>query len=395
MATPHDLMATPHDLPRYRFPKAPRNVYWETTSACSLKCRHCRAEAIPNRDPEELTYHEALPLLDAIAELGSMLVLTGGDPLERPDLFELVAAARSRHIPVAVTPSTTPSLTEGHVAAFRELGVTALGISLDGPNAEIHDGFRGVPGTFAHSMNALRWAEQYGLKVQINTTCTKETFGHLDALFALLQGFSAVKRFTLFFLVATGRGAELTAPDASDAERTFDWIYEHGADAPFHISTVEAPHYRRYLIERRMREGATEVALLASAGRLGFGIHDGNGVIFVNRIGEVTPAGFLPVPTLGNVRDQSLVDIYRHHPDLQALRDMERLRGRCGRCRFRYVCGGSRARAYANLGSIFAEDPGCGYQPVPGETTPWPGHPVALDDHATSHHPGHPGGAHG
>jgi len=382
-------MDTPLSFPTYRFAKAPRNVYWETTRACTLKCRHCRAEAICDRDPDELTFEEALPLLDAVAELGSMLVFTGGDPLERPDLLRLIEAARARHIPVAITPSTTPSLTEQHVAAFRQLGVTALGISLDGPSAELHDGFRGVPGTFAHSMNALNWAEKYGLKVQINTTCTQQTLEHLDPLYTLLLGFGAVRRFTLFFLIATGRGTQLTAPDANDAERAFAWIYEHEATAPFHISTVEAPHYRRYLIERRTREGASEEALAANAARYGFGIHDGNGVIFVNRIGEVMPAGFLPVPVLGCVRTQSLVDIYRHHPELQALRDMERLLGRCGRCRFRYVCGGSRARAYASSGSRFAEDPGCGYQPAPGDTQPWPGHPVAPGDHTTPHHPGH------
>src|SRR5664279_3095986 len=174
------------DLPKYLFSEAPRNVYWETTIACSLACQHCRAQAIAQRDPDELTTEEGYRLIDDVRQLGSLLVLTGGDPLERPDLIDLVTYARKLHVPVAVTPSTTPTLKRETVGRLRDLGITALGVSLDGPSPEIHDTFRGIDGTFVHSQAALGWAREFGVPVQINTTVTQYTRPHLDALYEVL-----------------------------------------------------------------------------------------------------------------------------------------------------------------------------------------------------------------
>lgn len=377
--------------PKYLFGNAPRNVYWETTIACSLACQHCRAQAIAQRDPSELTTEEGFRLIDSVKELGSLLVLTGGDPLERPDLIELVEYARENHVPVAVTPSTTPTLKRDTVARLRELGITALGVSLDGPSPEIHDTFRGVAGTFAHSQAALAWAREFRVPVQINTTVTQFTRPHLDQLYRVLCANSPpVRRWSLFLLVPTGRGQNLLALGAREVDALFAWAYELSEQAPFHISTVEAPHYRRYWLERKRAEGVSETELARLGPRQGFGVRDGNGVVFVARNGDVYPAGFLPSPKVGNVRNAPLHVLYRTAPELLALRDMDALEGRCGRCQYRWLCGGSRARAWAATGSTLGEDPACSYQPAEVREPIWPGYPIPLHQSDTPHGHGHP-----
>lgn len=352
-------------FPGLVYASAPRNVYWETTIACALACKHCRASAIPYRDPRELSFEEACEMIRDIKAMGSMLILTGGDPMLRPDLFDLIAYARSIRLPVSITPSATPSLTREAVARFRELGVAALGISLDAPSAELHDSFRGVDGTFSRSLEIISWAREYRLPVQVNTTVTRETIPHLPRLYQLLCERAAppVNRWSLFLLVPVGRGVNLGVPSAEQVESLWAWVYEVAAQAPFHVRTVEAPHYRRYWIERRCSEGAAApLELVAEVRRMGLGMRDGNGIVFVSHLGEVYPAGFLPY-SVGNVRQQPLSEIYRHSPALVALRDMDRLKGKCGRCEYRWACGGSRARAFALTGDLFGPDPLCAYQP--------------------------------
>lgn len=348
------------------FRDAPRNVYWETTIACDLACKHCRADAIRLRDPLELTLAEAQGLMRDIHSMGSMLVLTGGDPMKRPDLFDLIEYGRGLGLPISITPSTTPTVTRESVSQFKALGVTAMGISLDGPTAAVHDGFRGVEGTFDHSMAALSWAREFAMPVQINTTVTVDTIRHLPAMYELLAGQATppVRRWSLFLLVPVGRGSELGMPSAEAIERLFAWVYDTSRDAPFHVSTVEAPHYRRYWIQRRLEEGTETAALSQLAKRMGFGVRDGNGVVFVSHRGDVFPAGFLPHPRLGNVREAPLSRIYREHPALEKLRDATRLTGKCGACEFRWACGGSRARAFAMMGDAMASDPACAYEPA-------------------------------
>lgn len=353
------------EYPGFVYENAPRNVYWEMTQACDLSCEHCRASAQPHVHPDELTTAQAKALIDSIKELGSILIFTGGDPMKRRDLFELMEYARSIHVPIAITPSTTPTLTEEVVDRFAALGVTAMGISLDGPTAEIHDTFRKVPGTFLRSQQALRWARERDIPVQVNTTVTTYTLPHVPAMFRLLceQHTPPVKRWSLFQLVPVGRGSELGIPTAGQIDELFAWVYDHAKDAPFHVGTVEAPHYRRYWIQRRMEEGTSREEIGRMAGRMGFGVRDGNGVIFVSHLGEVYPAGFLPHPLLGNVKETPLHEIYRGSPALQQLRNADALHGRCGRCEFRWACGGSRARAWAVYGDVMAEDPFCRYEP--------------------------------
>ena len=352
--------------PGYVFDTAPRNVYWETTIACDLACRHCRADAIKFRHPDELRDADASAFLKDIKSMGSMLIMTGGDPMKRPDLFELIAEARGLGVPVSITPSTTPSVTEAAVARFRELGVAAMGVSLDGPTAEIHDSFRGVPGTFEHACRTLELARTYHMPVQVNTTVTKDTIPHLDAMYELLKGRFAppVRRWSLFLLVPMGRGAVLRAPDAAAVERLFAWVYDRAEEAPFHVSTVEAPHYRRYWVSRKLAAGMATAELDRVARNMGFGVRDGNGVIFVSHTGDVYPAGFLAHPKLGNVRETPLSVIYRENQDLLRLRDAESYAGKCGRCEFKWTCGGSRARAWSMTGDPLGSDPLCGYEPV-------------------------------
>ena len=352
--------------PGYVYRDAPRNVYWETTIACDLACKHCRADAISERDPLELTGEEARALMRDIKTMGSMLILTGGDPMKRPDLFDLIAYAREIHLPVSITPSMTPNVTRDAVRQFKELGIAAMGVSLDGPDAETHDAFRGVPGTFDNSMRALHWAREFRIPIQVNTTITGETLPHVERLYALLRDTAAppVRRWSLFLLVPIGRGSQLRTPSADQVESLFEWVYGTAREAPFHIGTVEAPHYRRFWIQRRLAEGMSHPELNQAAKRMGFGVRDGNGVIFVSHQGNVYPAGFLPSPLLGNVRERSLSEIYRHSPALTRLRDMDRLNGKCGACEFRWACGGSRARAYSMTGDEYGSDPFCNYEPA-------------------------------
>lgn len=367
----HEELAQKMTSTRYVYSDAPRNVYWEMTIACDLVCKHCRAESIPCRDPQELTTEEGKVLMRDVKTMGSMMILTGGDPMKREDLLDLIAYARDIRLPLGITPSTTPTLTRDIVRQFRMLGVAAMGVSLDGPNAEVHDTFRGVPGTFKQSIKALQWAREFHLQVQVNTTVTQETLPHLPSMYRLLreEAYPPVRRWTLFLLVPVGRGASLGLPSAEDVENLFVWVYSLSRDAPFHVGTVEAPHYRRYWIQRKLEEGLSFEEIQRLGKRMGFGVRDGNGVIFVSHKGEVYPAGFLPAPFLGNVREKPLSGIYRTSPLLLELRDMDRVTGKCGCCEFRWICGGSRARAYAVTGNYLAEEPLCVYN-LNGDRSP-------------------------
>ncbi len=361
---PADLLRKPHAGHEYAL--APRNVYWEMTIACDLSCRHCRANAIPTRDPMELSTDQAKELIRGVKELGSMLILTGGDPMKRADLFELIDYARSLHVPVGITPATTPLLTREAIHGFHKHGVAALGISIDGGTVRTHDDFRGVHGTLDRAFSALQWAREVSLPVQINTAVTRQTLPELPHLYERLknEAYPPVKRWSLFLLVPTGRGAVEDMPTPEQVEELFEWSYKTAKEAPFHVGTVEAPQYRRFLIQQKVREGVTVDALMKDGKRNGFGVRDGNGVIFISFKGEVYPAGFLPDPLLGNVKEASLPDIYRNSPDLARLRDMDQLGGKCGQCEYRWVCGGSRARAFGMTGDAMATDPACVYEPA-------------------------------
>ncbi len=335
------------------FDRLPQRVYWEITRACSLACRHCRAEAAPAPDPHELSTAEGFAFLAQLADFGNPkphVVLTGGDPLERADLFQLIAHARMRGLRVSVSPSATPRLTSDVVRRLREAGVDAISLSVDGLTALRHDALRGVRGCFARTIDALRAARDVALPVQVNTLVCAETLGDLPAIHALATDGGAA-RWSLFFLVQVGRGSVLEPIDAAAAQRVLEWVADLPTGSGPVVTTTEAPHFRRILLERRRLP-------LAHAARRGFGMRDGNGVMFVSHTGDVSPSGFLPIAA-GNVRTSSALEIYRSAPLFRTLRQVESFGGRCGACRYHAICGGSRARAWAASGDPLGEDPLC------------------------------------
>lgn len=315
---------------------------------------------------------EARRLIDEVAALEApVFVLTGGDPLKRPDVFDLVEYATSKKVRISLTPSATPLLTREAIAELKRRGLARLAISLDGPTAEIHDAFRRVPGSYDWTLRAVRWAHEVGLPVQINTTITRRTLPHLDPMIALMHELKIVL-WSVFFLVPTGRGSAADLISAEEFEQVFARMYETSQDAAFDIKSTEAQHYRRYVLQRRAEQkragnGCGLKPLFGGltpdgVGRAPKGLNDGKGFVFISHQGDVFPSGFLPLKA-GNVRQQSLTEIYRHSPLFVALRETENLKGKCGVCEFREVCGGSRARAYALTGDPFAEEPCCVWEP--------------------------------
>lgn len=341
----------------------PLNVYWELTRACALACRHCRAEAQPLPHPRELSHAEGLRLIEQVAGFGDplpQLILTGGDPLARADLLELVDAARARGIPVSITPSATPSLTRARLVELKAHGVEALGLSLDASSAEQHDAIRGIPGTFAHTLAAMDWAAELELPLQVNTLVSAETAADLPATFELLKE-RGVARWSLFFLIGVGRGRVLSALTPEAAEELMGWVYDTQRQAPFAVATTEAPSFRRVAVQRMRAEGLSGEQIRRTPAGRGFGIRDGNGIVFVSSTGDICPAGFLPMAA-GNVRTRDIVRVYRDSALFRALHDPTGFKGRCGACEFKMVCGGSRARAFAASGDPLGEDPLCTYE---------------------------------
>jgi radical SAM protein len=351
----------------YVFARAPMLVYWETTLSCGLACKHCRATAMPDRDPAELSTAEGLALLDRVTGFGRPyphVVFTGGDPLRRPDLETLVAAATERGIGASLAPAVTPDMTFERLAALKAAGIQTMSLSIDGSDAARHDGFRGVPGTFAMTMHAAEWAHRLELPLQINTLVTDETLADLPAAYELMTSLG-IMRWSLFFLISMGRGVGLREIGAADSERLNHWLYGLSRTSPFQIKTTEATHYRRVAIKHMVAEGLDEAAIAATSVGRGFGVRDGNGIMFVAFDGSVHPSGFLPV-SAGNVRSDDLVALYRSHPLFTGLRDVTAFKGKCGRCEYARRCGGSRARAYAWTGDVLESDPLCPYVPPLG-----------------------------
>jgi radical SAM protein len=358
--------------PQLDFSQRPFIVIWETTQACDLACVHCRACAQPLRSALELNTEEAKQLIAEVKVLGApVFVLTGGDPLKRLDIFELVAYASSHGVRISLTPSATPLLTQVAIHKLKQSGLARLAVSLDGPTAGIHDTFRRVPGSYHWTLCAVRWAREISLPVQINTTITRHNLEYLDSMIALVEQLDIVL-WSVFFLVPTGRGSAIELISAQEFEQVFQKLYETSGRVCFDIKSTEAPHYRRFVLQRRTEErrkgnghslhSSPDVGTPDGIGRAPRGINDGKGFVFISHLGEVFPSGFLPV-SAGNIRQQSLAELYRHSPLFVALRDSTNLKGKCGVCEFRNVCGGSRARAYALTGDMFAEESCCTWEP--------------------------------
>ncbi len=394
-----------HSIPArgaLNYDQTPFLAIWEVTQSCDLACKHCRAAAQPLAHPDELTNAEAKALIDEIAAMHiPIFVFTGGDPLKRKDVFELIRYAAGKGVHVAVTPSATPLLTRDAIFKMKEAGLVRLGISLDGSTPEIHDAFRGLPGAWARTIQAIEWANEAGIPIQVHSTISRHNAHDLDNLCNLFERLDIVM-WNVFFLVPVGRGQLADLLSGEDFEQVFAKIYELSQRVSFQIKTTEAMHYRRYLLqhnlqERRMgharggratdligqdsnRAGNLHVEKVgdsapvfeagapssdANARNMGWAtrrVNDGKGFVFISHVGNVYPSGFLPIYA-GNVREKSLAEIYRDAPIFKALRDTSRLEGKCGACEYKEICGGSRARAYALTGDPLAEEPCCIYQP--------------------------------
>ncbi len=346
------------------FAEAPLRVYWELTRACDLACRHCRADAIPRRHPAELTTPEGFRLLGELAKFGTPaphVILTGGDPLKRPDFLTLVEHAVSAGVPVSVAPSATNLLTREKIQALKAAGVEAMSLSLDGSTAERHDGLRGVAGTFLRTVEAAHDVLEAGIPLQINTLVSAETFQDLGDIHRLVSSQGA-QRWSLFFLISVGRGRVLGPLSPSTCETVLHWVWHTARAARPIVATTEAPHYRRVALEHLRAQGHSSGGLLRHPLRRSFGIRDGNGIMFISHTGEIQPSGFLPL-VVGNVKQQSPLEVYRDEALFRALRIPQYFNGKCGRCEFRAICGGSRARAYAATGDPLGSDPLCAYEP--------------------------------
>ena len=342
--------------PSFDFAERPFIVIWETTQACALACRHCRASAQSSRHPLELNTPEAFRLIDQVVRCRpGLFILTGGDPVRRPDLKELIGYATDRGLRVGLSPSATPEFVRQDLAELKRLGVARISLSLDGASRESHDTFRGVPGTWELTMQAVANARAANLEVQINTTFTRQNLGEFDAFVALLAELRPVL-WSVFQLVPTGRGKTDDLLTAEEMETLFLRLQRHSETAPYDIKTTEGHHYRRVVLQQTRDKSRLQI-------RAPIGVNDGKGFVFVSHLGEIYPSGFLPIRA-GNVRRDELGEVYREHPLFRQLRDPHQLKGKCARCEFRTICGGSRARAYAMTGDYLAEEPLCAYQPM-------------------------------
>lgn len=361
----------------FNYDSKPILIFWETTKACDLACKHCRASALLDALPDEMNLEESLEFIDQIKEFGKpypILILTGGDIMKKRGLEAILRRARELGIPASMSPSATPLLNEDAFGLMKKYGVKSLSLSLDGASSDTHDWLRGYLGTFEKTVSLARKLISEGFTLQINTTVFKRNIHELPQLLKILLE-TRVKTWEVFALIKTGRGIDREDLDSEDYEDVFNYL-EFASRYGISVRTVEAPFFRRIIQERRKSEyiggnvyrklvGDT-IELLGQPGPRSSGhtsqTRDGKGIIFVSHSGEVNPSGFLPLK-LGNVKEKTIVDIYRNNDTLIRLRDSSNFRGRCGACEYSDICGGSRSRAFSYFGDVFQEDPRCIYVP--------------------------------
>jgi len=351
-------------MSRTDFSHSPLLVFYEVTQACDLVCQHCRACAQTEAAPGELSTADARRLIDQLNQFPTppMLVLTGGDPLKRADIFSLVEYAAWSGLDVSITPSATPLVTAQAIRRLRNAGISRMAISIDGADAATHDAVRGVPGSFDRSLQILADARAAGIPTQVNTTLTPANVDQIESLARLLAR-QDIDMWSVFFLVPVGRARWLPRLSAAECESAFARLWREAQRQPYAIKTTEAPHYRRYVIQHQLSKADRAGRNAPPVGYAPLGVNDGKGVMFVSHCGLVHPSGFLPI-VCGVFPLEHLVQIYQESPIFRALRDADRLEGKCRVCEFRHICGGSRARAYAVTGNLFAQEPECEYVPT-------------------------------
>jgi len=348
---------------------APKVIAWELTRRCMLKCKHCRGAAKDYDYSGEFSTDECKKVIDSISSFCKpILIMTGGEPMMRDDIFELSAYASS----LGITPVLAPC---GHLIdkkmakKIKESGIRAISISLDGADAESHDAFRGVAGAYERTMRGLRCAIDEGIPFQINTTVTRHNIEQLPAILQKAIDLGA-KTFDLFFLVPTGRGKELLEQEISpkQQERALQWVWEQSRISPIRVKTTCAPHYARIQKQQlaMVNSGGMgeRIHPQADIGYVSGGCMGGKGFVFISHRGILQPCGFLDLPC-GDLRagDYDFKRLYEESKVFQDLRNLEIYGGKCGECEYCDVCGGCRARAYAHSGDYLAQEPGCSYVP--------------------------------
>jgi radical SAM protein len=348
-------------IERCDFDARPLLVVWEMTQACDLKCAHCRANSRSQRHPLELSTAEAFHLIDQLAAMKvPLFVLTGGDPLKRPDLLPIIQYARRRGVRTSLTPSTTPLLTREMIFQVKHSGLLRLALSLDGSTATLHNGFRGVAGSYQHTLDAVAWCQEAHLPVQINTVLSRQNLTDIDNMVELLSSLRVIL-WSVFFLVPTGRAQAKDLLGPEEHEQVFAKLYGASSQLKLHIKTIEGQHYRRFLLQQKLKEPTAKSHSDLSV-QAPQDVNDGRRSVFVSHTGDVYPSGFLPLSG-GNILWEPLRTIYQESALFRSLRDSTQLKGKCGRCPYNAVCGGSRARAYAITGDPLAEEPCCAYVP--------------------------------
>jgi AdoMet-dependent heme synthase len=343
--------------------KPPRLIAWEITRRCNLSCIHCRAGAEDVDYQGELSTEEALAFIDDVASFAKpILILTGGEPLYREDIWELITHAREKGLtPVIGTNATL--ITDEIARKMHDTGITRISVSIDFPTADEHDGFRRQPGCFEQSLAGIKIAQEHGVDVQINTTVTKLNAHRLEDMLALTEKIGAVA-FHIFMLVPTGRGSEIADQELppEEYERVLNWAYDRSKDSKIHFKPTDAPHYYRIIRQRAKEEGREVTAETYGFEALTRGCLGGITFGFVSHVGDVQPCGYFDMP-VGNIREQSFKEIWTNAKVFQDLRDFSKLKGKCGACEYKGACGGCRARALAATGDYMAEEPYCVYEP--------------------------------
>ena len=370
---PHPATAGPHSHGGRRpaistnLDRDPVVIFWEVTRACALKCEHCRAQAQPKRHPLELDTEASLRVMDELTEFDTppIVVLSGGDPFMRCDIFDIAEYGVKKGLTVSLSPSATALVTRDRLAKLADVGVRRISLSLDGATAETHDRFRGFEGTFERTVAAFDMANEVGISFQVNTTVTRSTKAELPEIARVVEASKAVI-WDLFFLVPTGRGTAAELMSADEHDEVYAWILANQGNWGFRAKTTLGQPFRRATLLKRFATEQSEVLSLTPAdvkkAWAGPPTNDGRGIFFISHLGEIYPSGFMPISS-GNVRGVSLVDVYRNSSVFRDLRDSSLLEGKCGYCPFNAICGGSRSRAYAMTGNMFAADPTCRFQP--------------------------------
>ncbi|MBO4300404.1 MAG: heme b synthase [Desulfovibrio sp.] len=341
-----------------------RLIAWEVTRSCNLACRHCRAEAHLKPYPGELSTKEALSLIDTFPQVGKpIIIFTGGDPMMRPDVYDLVSYAHGKGFVCAFAPNGT-LITPQTAAMIRDAGVSRCSISIDGPDAQSHDSFRGVPGAFDASLRGMACLKEAGVPFQINTTVTRNNLNTFTQIFQLCETVGA-SAWHIFLLVPMGRAAGLADQviTAAEYEKVLHWFYSFRKNTHMHLKATCAPHYYRIMRQRAREEGLKVTPEFFGMDALTRGCLGGTGFCFISHVGQVQPCGYLEL-NCGNVRETPFPQIWRLSPYFLQFRDQSCYKGKCGVCEYHKVCGGCRARAYSMHGDPLAEEPLCSYVPA-------------------------------